>query len=136
MSADNNEFIKLQKQVDSLKMIAGVLSAVLAVGFTAGIVWTQLVAYEERVNTQGQQITAIEKQMSDFKHNLGELSEPSYQIEVTTENGPEGSRCEKGNVITGLRHEGQRIWITCVSLGRAVYNPGDERPREPSPERP
>jgi hypothetical protein len=64
MSADNNEFIKLQKQADSLKMIAGVLSARLAVGFTARIVWTQLVTYEERVNTQGQQITPIEKQIS------------------------------------------------------------------------
>jgi hypothetical protein len=138
MPQNASEFVKLKKQVDSPQKVASVMGAVMVLGFTAGIIWVTLLMHEGRVNTQGPQIEAIEKQIHEFKHNLGDLGldiSDSYvtevlETEVGKDKDPLGTRCRKGNVVTGLRHDGQKIWIRCVSLGRAAYNPGDEKPGE------
>ncbi|HML07009.1 MAG TPA: hypothetical protein VK430_02625 [Xanthobacteraceae bacterium] len=111
----------LAKQVGILRTIVAALVAILAVAFTAGIFWERLITYERLVDEQQKQIEGFEHQLNFLKSNLSNLSDPSYQIEIS--NDPEGSRCEQGNVVTGLRYDSQRIWMRCASLGRAAYNP-------------
>jgi hypothetical protein len=111
------------KQVDLLKTIIGGLVAVLGVAFAGGVFWDQLHRYETIVDLQAKQIEELKGQITTFKTNLGELGDPSYEIEVPN-GGPKSGYCEVGNVITGARYDDvHKMWIRCSSLGRAVWNP-------------
>jgi len=120
---------KLQKQVDSLKWITSGLATIIVVAFSAGVFWTNLLGYEQRVKKLEDDVGTLNKSIDHFKINIGQLGDPSYETEVTNENGspgvPGGSRCERGNVVTGARYEGdgKRLWIQCASVNRAVWNP-------------
>jgi len=119
----------LEKQVTALKMIAYVLGVLVVGGFSAGVFWNNLLGYEQRVNKLQEDLTTLTKNVDQFKMNIGQLGDPSYETEVTNEHGspgvPGGSRCERGNVVTGARYEGdgKRLWIQCASVNRAVWNP-------------
>jgi cell division protein FtsL len=113
---------ELQKQITLLKSIIGGMAAVLILGFSAGIIWASWLTYKQLVDQEKGEIAEIQKEMKNFKRNFGKLSDPSYVVEVATDNA-ESWRCVEGSVVTGLRHDGQRIWMRCASLGRVVYNP-------------
>jgi hypothetical protein len=119
----------LEKQVTALRVIVSVLAVLVVGGFSAGVFWNNLVGYEQRVNKLQDELTTLSKNIDQFKMNIGQLGDPSYETEVTNELGspgvPGGSRCERGNVVTGARYEGdgKRLWIQCASVNRAVWNP-------------
>ncbi len=119
----------LEKQVTAWKVIASVAGLAVFVVFSAGVFWTNLLGYEQRINKLQDDVTTLNKNIDQFKMNIGQLGDPSYEIEVTNEHGspgvPGGSRCERGNVVTGARYEGdgKRLWIQCASVNRAVWNP-------------
>jgi hypothetical protein len=132
--AQTPEIEKLSKQVEYLRTIVAALAAVLAVAFTAGIFWDKLRSYEAIVDKQQDQISQLRSQIDQhmntlssgittIKTNLGQLGEPSYQIEATNE--LEAGRCETGNVVTGIRFDSpaKKLWIRCSSISRAVWNP-------------
>jgi hypothetical protein len=122
------------KQVDFLKTIIGGLVTVLGIAFAGGILWDQLRRYETIVDAQAKEIVQLKGEITTFKTNLGELGDPSYEIEVT-KGGPKSGYCEAGNVITGVRYDDvQKMWIRCSSLGRAVWNP--TRPQASPPQSP
>jgi hypothetical protein len=119
----------LEKQVTALKVIASVLVVLVVGAFSAGVFWNNLLGYEHTVNKLQDDLTTLTKNIDQFKMNIGQLGDPSYETEVTNEHGspgvPGGSRCERGNVVTGARYEGdgKRLWIQCASVSRAVWNP-------------
>ena len=119
----------LEKQVTALKVIASVLGLLVIGAFSAGVFWNNLLGYEHRVNKLQDDLTTLTKNIDQFKMNIGQLGDPSYETEVSNEQGspgvPGGSRCERGNVVTGARYEGdgKRLWIQCASVSRAVWNP-------------
>ena len=119
----------LEKQVTALKVIASVLGLLVIGAFSAGVFWNNLLGYEHRVNKLQDDLTTLTKNIDQFKMNIGQLGDPSYETEVSNEQGspgvPGGSRCERGNVVTGARYEGdgKRLWIQCASVNRAVWNP-------------
>jgi hypothetical protein len=119
----------LEKQVATLKVITSGLAFLVVCGFTAGVFWTSLLGYEHRVNKLEDDLTTLNKHVDQFKINIGQLGDPSYETEVTNEHGspgvPGGSRCQRGNVVTGARYDGdgKRLWIQCASVSRAVWNP-------------
>jgi hypothetical protein len=121
---------ELAKQIDALKMIVWVL----AIAFSGGIIWDKLLTYQGKVDSEQLQIEMLKAELNDrlsdlkrdinsFKVNLGHLSDPSYQIEVSEEG--DGGRCEQGNVATGVRYDSKakKFWIRCASLSRAAWNP-------------
>jgi hypothetical protein len=119
----------LEKQLTTLKVITSALVFLIVGGFSAGVFWTNLLGYEHTVNKLKEDLTALNKSVDQFKINIAQLGDPSYETEVT--NGPGspgvlgGARCERGNVVTGARYEGdgKRLWIQCASVSRAVWNP-------------
>jgi hypothetical protein len=119
----------LEKQVTVLKLITSGLVVLLVGAFGAGVFWTNLLGYEHRVNKLEDDLRTVTKSIDQFKMNIGQLGDPSYETEVTDEQGspgvPGGSRCERGNVVTGARYagDGKRLWIQCASVNRAVWNP-------------
>jgi hypothetical protein len=119
----------LEKQVTALKVIATVLVALVIGAFSAGIFWNNLLGYEQKINKLQDDLTTLTKNLDQFKMNIGQLGDPSYETEVTNDHGspgvPGGSRCERGNVVTGARYDGdgKRLWIQCASVSRAVWNP-------------
>ena len=119
----------LEKQVTALKVIASVLGLLVIGAFSAGVFWNNLLGYEHRVNKLQDDLTTLTKNIDQFKMNIRQLGDPSYETEVSNEQGspgvPGGSRCERGNVVTGARYEGdgKRLWIQCASVNRAVWNP-------------
>lgn len=119
----------LGKQVTALKVITSVLFVLVVVAFGAGVLWNNLLGYEHRVNKLQDDLTTLSKAVDQFKMNIGQLGDPSYETEVTNEHGspgvPGGARCERGNVVTGARYDGdsKRFWIQCASVSRAVWNP-------------
>jgi hypothetical protein len=124
-----DDLSKLEKQVTALKMITSGLVVLIIGAFSAGVFWTNLLGYEHRVNKLEDDVMMLSKGIDHFKMNIGQLGDPSYETEVTSENGspgmPGGSRCERGNVVTGARYESnsKRLWIQCASITRAVWNP-------------
>jgi hypothetical protein len=121
---------ELAKQIDALKTIVWVL----AIAFTGGVMWDKLLIYQGKVDSEQVQIEMLKAELNDrlsdvkrdinsFKVNLGHLSDPSYQIEVSEEG--DGGRCEQGNVATGVRYDSKakKFWIRCASLSRAAWNP-------------
>jgi hypothetical protein len=101
---------ELAKQIDALKTIVWVL----AIAFTGGVMWDKLLTYQSKVDSEQVQIEMLKAELNDrlsdvkrdinsFKVNLGHLSDPSYQIEVSEEG--DGGRCEQGNVATGVRYD-------------------------------
>jgi hypothetical protein len=129
---------ELAKQIDALKTIVWVL----AIAFSGGVMWDKLLTYQGKVDNEQVQIEMLKAELDDrlsdlkrdinsFKVNLGHLSDPSYQIEVSEEG--DGGRCEQGNVATGVRYDSKakKFWIRCASLSRAAWNP---EPSSPSSE--
>jgi hypothetical protein len=109
----------LAKEIDPFRTIVSAVVAVLVVAFTAGVLAQKIATYEAIVDRQREQIDQIKDDLKNVKRNLGDLFEPSYQIEAGND-----TRCETGNVVTGLRIDlNQKIWVRCASLGRAVWNP-------------
>jgi hypothetical protein len=121
---------ELAKQIDALKTIVWVL----AIAFSGGVIWDKLLTYQGKVDSEQVQIETLRSELNDrlndlkrdinsFKVNLGHLSDPSYQIEVSEEG--DGGRCEQGNVATGVRYDSKakKFWIRCASLSRAAWNP-------------
>jgi hypothetical protein len=101
---------ELAKQIDALKTIVWVL----AIAFSGGVMWDKLLTYQGKVDSEQVQIEMLKAELDDrlsdlkrdinsFKVNLGHLSDPSYQIEVSEEG--DGGRCEQGNVATGVRYD-------------------------------
>jgi hypothetical protein len=131
MATATERLEKLEKQIGFLKFIIGGLSAVLVVGFTAGIIWAQFLQYEQRVKEHSELITNIQRDIRVFKRNLQEMGDRtySYLVEVAADI-PESWQCEKGNVVTGIRYDGghNKLWMRCASLGRAAYSPDGSRP--------
>jgi hypothetical protein len=119
----------LEKKVTALTAIVSAVLAVLVFAFGAGVLWSGLLSYEQRVNKLQDDLTKLADGMNQFKMNIGQLGDPSYETEVTNDRGapsvPGGSRCERGNVVTGARYDGdsKRMWIQCASVSRAVWNP-------------
>jgi hypothetical protein len=119
----------LQRQLTNLKVIISGLAFLVVGGFTAGMFWASLLGYEQRVSKLEVDLATLNKHIDEFKINIGQLGDPSYETEVTNEHGspsaPGGSRCERGNVVTGARYDGdgKRLWIQCASVNRAVWNP-------------
>jgi hypothetical protein len=120
---------KLEKEVTALKMITSGLVVLIVAAFSAGVFWTNLLGYEHRVNKLEDDLATLTRHVDQFKMNIGQLGDPSYETEVTNGQGspgaPGGSRCERGNVVTGARYEGdgKRLWIQCASVSRSVWNP-------------
>jgi hypothetical protein len=62
--------------------------------------------------------------ITNYKTNLGRLGNANYEIEVV-DGGPTATACELGSVVVGVRRGlDNKLWITCSSLGRAVWTPG------------
>lgn len=121
MPTDKERLEKQGKQIAFLKLIIGGLSAVLVVGFSAGIIWAQFLQYEQRVKENTELIASLQQDIRVFKRNFGEMGDPrySYLVEITGDNR-QSWRCERGNVVTGIRYDGHnRLWMRCASLGRA-----------------
>jgi HAMP domain-containing protein len=119
----------LEKKITALTAIVSAALAVLVVAFGAGVLWAGLLSYEQRVIKLQDDLTKLADGMNQFKMNIGQLGDPSYETEVTNDRGgpgvPGGSRCERGNVVTGARYDGdgKRMRIQCASVSRAVWNP-------------
>jgi hypothetical protein len=113
----------LEKQVGFLKTIVSGLIALIVVAFSAGVLWAGFKAYEGKVDKLADDLTRLTTDITQFKTNIGQLFDPSYVIEVT--NDPDGSRCELGNVVNGVKYdeEHHRMWIRCASISRTVWNP-------------
>jgi hypothetical protein len=125
----SDDLEKLEKQVTALKMVTSGLVVLIVGAFSAGVFWTNLLGYEHRVNKLEDDLATLTKHVDQFKMNIGQLGDPSYETEVISEHGspnqPVGSRCERGNVVTGARYDDntKRFWIQCASVSRAVWNP-------------
>jgi hypothetical protein len=125
--------LSLENMEKWLKALTAIVTAVLAIlvaAFAVGVWWANLLGYELRVTKLEANLKSLEDGINHFKMNIGQLGDPSYETEVTsspatTPGVPGGSRCERGNVVTGARYdgEGKRMWIQCASVNRAVWNP-------------
>jgi hypothetical protein len=126
ISSHPSQIENLATQVGFLRTIIAGLVAILAVAFTGGIFWQRLITYEQHVDNQKKQIDDIQKSFNELRMHLGDLAEPSSLFEV--EDNPQGSRCVEGSVVIGLRYESQsqKLWIRCVSLGRAAWHPTNQ----------
>jgi hypothetical protein len=80
----------LEKQVTALKVIATVLVALVIGAFSAGIFWNNLLGYEQKINKLQDDLTTLTKNLDQFKMNIGQLGDPSYETEVTNDHGSPG----------------------------------------------
>jgi hypothetical protein len=120
----------LARQINFLRTVIGGLVAFIVVIFTAGVFWgtfsSNLIRYEAIVAGLGEKISKLDDSINTFKSNLAELGNSSYETEVS---GEKAALCEVGNVVTGVRKgQDNRIWITCASMARAVWNPNASSP--------
>jgi hypothetical protein len=135
----------LSKQVDYLRTVISALFALLVVSFGGGLIWAKLQVYEQKVDTQennisdlkkssinlasdeataqaqGKSIGTIQDDILSLKKNLSDLGLNSlYSDKEVLSEGE--TLCEPGGVIIGLVHKGSTMFIRCSSVGRAVWN--------------
>jgi hypothetical protein len=122
------------RHISDLRTIVAGLLGLLVVAFTGGLLWSKLIDYEHEVDALQKQGTLLQQDTFRLRLNLGSLSEPHYEKEVTNtpEKGP--VRCQEGSVVTGMRFDQNRIWIVCSSLGRAAWNPVTPDQQSKNPE--
>jgi hypothetical protein len=78
---------------------------------------------EPQVNRLQGEMQAASTNIEDYKKNLDTLGDTSYEVEVTG-GEPKATVCELGSVIIGVRLGlDNKFWITCSSIGRAVWTP-------------
>jgi hypothetical protein len=118
---------ELAKQIDALKTIVWVL----AFAFTGGIIWDKLLTYQGKVDNEQVQIEMLKAELNDrlsdlkrdinsFKVNLGHLSDPSYQIEVSEE-GDGVLRTGQCRNRRALRQQSQEILDPlCLPVARGL----------------
>jgi hypothetical protein len=85
------------------------LAAVVGIAFVGGQIWSRVVTYDRKVDN-------LRSEVDNFKVNLNTLGDPQYTYET------DAQRCEIGNIVVGLRHDGERTIIRCASLARAIWN--------------
>src|SRR5579871_6048045 len=111
---------ELQSRIDLLKTTVSILAAIVVAGFSAGILWTRLLDYEQKIDKQA---TDIEKNRDDiriFKDNLGNLGILYNDIPVED---MDSAACDVGGAVVGLSRRGTVWKIRCASVGRAAWNP-------------